>query len=57
MYEVPKYEVGSMMLEVPAPNPKEIKPLIKEANELLAIVVTSIKTARKIELSINKTII
>ncbi len=29
------------------PNNKEIKPLIKEANELLAIVVASIKTARK----------
>jgi four helix bundle protein len=33
--------------EVLVPNPKEIKPLIKEANELLAIIVTSIKTARK----------
>jgi hypothetical protein len=46
-----------MMLEVPAPIPKEIKPLIEEANELLPIIVTSIKTERKIELSINKTII
>jgi len=33
--------------EVLIPNPREIKPLIKEGNELLAIVVASIKTARK----------
>lgn len=33
--------------EVLIPNPREIKPLIKEANELLAIIVTSIKTAKK----------
>ncbi|WP_297797611.1 four helix bundle protein [uncultured Eudoraea sp.] len=33
--------------EVLIPNPREIKPLNKEANEVLAIIVTSIKTARK----------
>jgi four helix bundle protein len=33
--------------EVLDPGKKEIKPLIKEANEILAIVVASIKTARK----------
>jgi len=33
--------------EVLKPKHKEIKPLIREANELLAIVVASIKTARK----------
>lgn len=33
--------------EVLDPGKKEIQTLIKEANELLAIVVTSIKTARK----------
>ena len=33
--------------EVLTPSKKEVKPLIKEANELLAMVVVSIKTARK----------
>ncbi len=33
--------------EVLASSTKEIRPLIKEANELLAIVVASIRTARK----------
>ena len=33
--------------EVLIPNPREIKLLIKEGNEVLAIVVASIKTARK----------
>jgi four helix bundle protein len=33
--------------EVLDPGKTEIKPLIQEANELLAIVVASIKTARK----------